>query len=190
MSKPKASRPQGPSSITIVHEISQSFPKEATMIADIISQWNALEFYCANLLSIFTGMDQYHARFVQGAVVSPKAKIDIMHAAGTYALRVGPNNRRQELDDLCALLTGLINTRNRYAHGVYAAAPHGKLFVLHTRYEWPSHDKSINGITIAALRIELKRFTDTNVKAAKLIADLQKDRLHPDLKALLETLPQ
>jgi hypothetical protein len=88
------------------------------------------------------------------SLVSSQARLDMLLAAGQYALRNKPV-RLGELNELYSSLKQRLRARNQYAHAIYVNDEKQRLCIVRRRFEHSS-SKHLMVVHIEALRTEVK----------------------------------
>jgi hypothetical protein len=97
----------------------REFPEEAQLIAQIISEWNVVEFEFVNLLSTMLRAPAPIISPMVFAIANNRGRLDVMEAA---LVRLADG---EELPKLVALLKearAVLDRRNSYTHAVYVSS--------------------------------------------------------------------
>lgn len=132
------------------------FPKHALLIAEIIGSWSLLEDDAIRLLSIFAGIDQYQADLMLSQLPSPRAKLDVIQAAGRFTFKMFPKELAR-MDKLFEGMRARLDRRNTYAHAVYVVDLRGRLCVMRRKYE-VENSKNLRPLPLAELQTEAAEY--------------------------------
>jgi len=162
------------------------FPEYAKLIAEVIGTWNTLEDQSRLLFVAFTYIHPTQSALVMSAMASSQARLDVIRAAGRFALKNDPS-RLKELEDLFDFLEKRLRVRNQYAHAVYVTNDQDQLCILRRRYEFSDDPKSIRIVDFEALKSEILLSLDAGRRLSKF-HDLLLDEMDQKLwQALQET---
>jgi hypothetical protein len=134
-------------------------PQEAMLVGNIIARWSVIERLISSYLTYFMGADIRQSEMVLAALLNARAKIDLIEAAGLYALH------RSELEEEFAeLIKGLrrgVDTRNYYAHSTFAFSEKDHLVTMTPGYDWTKLEENKRAqdisrhVTVNSLKADL-----------------------------------
>lgn len=157
-------------------------PDHAAHVANIIAIWNATEDVCMKMLAIFTSCNLDQASLMLGALQNSKARLDVIRAAGEYALTNSP--RLKEFSEYMGFLGDRLQKRNKYAHGLYGINEKNQLCILNRRFNWLESDKGSHHVSLDDLKQEWEKGVEAFNRSTNLYEALWND-LPPELAQTL-----